>query len=127
MKTAGTSWLEAMRLVAMKDAAFYREIHRYALERFGDATKLYKVTTDLAKIPEVDLLNATQLAELFTNDDARQLIHITYGYILTARTGDGGALFSERLYGLWRRYDAEYRLLLQNHIGKHLSLLYSDL
>jgi len=127
LKTAGTSWLEAMRLVAMKDAAFYREIHRYTLSRFGDATKLYKVTTDLAKIPDVDSLNAALLPELFTNDDARQLIHITYGHILTARADDGGTLFSERLYGLWRRYDAEYRLLLKNHIGKHLSLLYSEL
>ncbi len=125
LKTAGTSWLEAMRLVAMKDARLYREIHLYALEKFGEATKHYKVSTDLSNIPGADTLNDAELPELFANDDARQLIHITYGYILTAKADDGGALFSDRLYSLWREHDTEYRRLLREHIGKHLVLLYS--
>jgi tagaturonate epimerase len=125
LKTAGTNWLEAMRLVAMKDARLYREIHHYAIIKFSEAAKLYKVTTDLANIPEVDSLSDEQLPALFSNNDARQLIHITYGYILTAKSGDGSALFSEALYRLWRQYVSEYRSLLKEHIGKHLALLFS--
>ena len=124
LKTAGTSWLEAMKLVAIKDPALYREIHRFALGRFAEATKLYHVTTDLNKIPDVDALRDEELPELFSNNDARQLIHITYGYILTEKSGDGSTLFAQRLYKLWRMHYAEYRTLLRAHIGRHLALLY---
>ncbi len=127
LKTAGTSWLEAMRLVAMKDARLYREIHHYALEKFSDATKLYKVSADLSNMPKIDTLSDAALPMLFSNNDARQLIHITYGHILTAKTDNGNPMFSEKLYHLWREHDAEYRRLLREHIGKHLVLLYSGI
>ena len=52
LKTAGTNWLEAMKLVAMKDPQLYREVHAYALTAFKAATAYYHVTTQLSRIPQ---------------------------------------------------------------------------
>jgi hypothetical protein len=65
VKTAGTNWLEAMRVVALTDPALYREIHKYAIEAFEEARKYYHVTTDLKKIPNVDKIADKELPELF--------------------------------------------------------------
>lgn len=118
VKTAGTNWLEAMKLIAIKDPALYREVHKYALSVFDEATKYYHVTTDLTKIPCVDCLSDEQLPDLFKNNDSRQLIHITYGLILNEKK-DGEYVFKDRLYKTWRENRDLYAQLLENHIGHH--------
>lgn len=127
VKTAGTNWLEAMRVVAMADPALYREIHKYALTVFAQATKYYHVTTDLTRIPDVDTLSDAELAELFKQNDARQLIHITYGLILNEKNADGSCRFRDKLYYLWRENAQLYADMLETHIGRHLQLLYSEI
>lgn len=123
LKTAGTNWLEAMKLVAMKDPSLYREVHRFALGAFSEATKYYHVTTDLSKIPDIDTLDDAQLVGLFSMNDARQLIHITYGLILNAKDSSGASLFRDRLYRLWRTYREDCARLLHEHIGNHLKAI----
>ncbi|MFH0993324.1 MAG: tagaturonate epimerase family protein [bacterium] len=125
VKTAGTNWLEAMKVVAAVDPTLYREIHVFALAVFPEAKKFYHVTTDLSRIPALMELSDADLPGLFTQNDARQLIHITYGFILNAKNADGSSRFKDRLYRLWRNHDVEYSDALYGHIGKHLSLLYS--
>jgi len=124
LKTAGTNWLEAMKLVAMKDPDLYREVHTYALEVFEQATKYYHVTTCLDCIPNVYNMADIELPQLFTQNDARQLIHITYGLILNAKLPDDSYRFRNRLYKLWNENAKTYSDLLYKHIGKHLELLY---
>jgi hypothetical protein len=123
VKTAGTNWLEAMRVVAAADPALYREVHRYALSAFSEAAQYYHVTTDLSKIPAVDTLKDGDLPSLFENNDARQLIHITYGLILSRKNAGGSFTFRDRLYKLWRDREAAYTDALVKHIGKHIQLL----
>ena len=126
LKTAGTNWLEAMKVIAEHEPALYREIHQYALdEAFAKASAYYHVTTNLANIPALSTLTDAQLPELFANNDARQLIHITYGLILNEKNPDGTDRFRGRLYRAWRVYAEEYAGNLEKHIGKHLELLYS--
>ena len=123
VKTAGTNWLEAMRVVALTDPALYREVHKYALEAFEEARKNYHVTTDLKKIPNVDKLADKELPGLFEQNDSRQLIHITYGLILNKKNADGSYTFKDRLYKLWKDREEDYTQALVKHIGKHLTLL----
>ncbi len=125
VKTAGTNWLEAMKVVAAVDPSLYREIHAFAIASFPEAKKFYHVTTDLSRIRPLDQISDSELPGLFAENDARQLIHITYGFILNAKNADGSSRFRERLYHLWRNHDEEYADALYGHIGKHLSLLYS--
>ena len=89
--------------------------------------KYYHVTTDLSKIPALDTLRDDELPELFTQNDARQLIHITYGLILSERNADGSFRFRDRLYRLWRDHDALYAEKLDEHLTRHLELLYSEI
>ncbi|MHC6201713.1 tagaturonate epimerase family protein [Breznakiellaceae bacterium SP9] len=124
IKTAGTNWLEAMRTVALVDPALYREIHEYARSSaFEEARKYYHVTTDLHKIPDIKTLKDSELPDLFNNNDSRQLIHITYGLILSKKNADGSFTFKDRLYKLWKTHRAIYTEALVKHIGKHLDLL----
>lgn len=127
LKTAGTNWLEAMKLVSIKAPALYREIHAFALEAFSEAAKYYHVTTDLSRIPPLSALRDEQLPALFDQNDARQLIHITYGLILQAKNEDDSSRFRTRLYGLWRAYSEDYAKMLHAHIGHHLQQLYSQI
>lgn len=123
VKTAGTNWLEAMRVVAMVDPKLYREVHAYALEAFDEATKYYHVTTDLTKIPPLSEVSDAQLPEYFDWNDARQLIHITYGLILSRKNADGSFTFRDKLYRLWQENESTYTAALMRHIGRHLDLL----
>ena len=123
IKTAGTNWLEAMRVVATANPALYREVHQFALSAFSEAKKYYHVTTDLSNIPDISTLNDEELVKLFENNDARQLIHITYGQILSQKNDNGSFVFKDRLYKILRKHEEEYRNALVKHIGKHLELL----
>ncbi|MCR3906367.1 MAG: tagaturonate epimerase family protein [Tenericutes bacterium] len=127
VKTAGTNWLEAMRAVSAVDAKLYREIHKYALSMFDEAQKFYHVTTDLTKIPNIDDLKDEELVDLFKQNDARQLIHITYGFILSAKNEQDEYMFKTKLYNLWHQKAEVYAKMLYEHIGKHLELLYSGI
>lgn len=123
VKTAGTSWLEAMRVVALVDPSLYREIHQYALSVFEEAAAYYHVTPDLTRLPEVDALKDEEVPGLLDDDDARQLIHITYGLILNKKNPDGTYTFKDLLYRLWKNHAGLYAEKLASHIGKHLTLL----
>ena len=123
VKTAGTNWLEAMRVIAIVDPKFYREVHAYALEAFDEATKYYHVTTDLNKVPALDTMSDEDLPKYFDMNDARQLIHITYGLILSRKNADGSFTYRDKLYSLWREHEAVYTDALVRHIGRHLDLL----
>jgi len=89
IKTAGTSFLEAVKVVARKNPSLYRQLHRFALERFERDRASYHVTTDISRIPDVDKIPDDKLENLLEHPDSRQLIHITYGSILTAKDREG--------------------------------------
>ena len=114
LKTAGTSWLEAMRVVSVSDPGLYRDVHRFALESFAGARKYYHVSAEASNIPSLDSLGDTELPSLFDISDARQLIHITYGFILNDPE------LRPRLFGLWRRERQAYSDALYAHIGRHV-------
>ena len=123
VKTAGTNYLEALKLVALKDAQLYREIHTHALERFSDATNFYHVTTDLSAIKPLCEVSDAELPTYLRDNNARQLLHITFGYILQDKDEKGSFLFKDRLYTLLSDEEDAYKDLLAQHIGKHLELL----
>jgi len=125
IKTAGTSWLEEVKVVAMKDPALYREIHRFALENFEKDRASYNLTTNLSRIPDIDTITDDELLNLFKQNDSRQLIHITYGSILRAKDDEGKYIFKDRIYKILFKYEEDHYRELSNHIKRHLELLIS--
>ncbi|MBP1155037.1 MULTISPECIES: tagaturonate epimerase family protein [unclassified Paenibacillus] len=124
VKTAGTNWLEAVRTVAKVKPSLYRRMHQYALEHFEEAAAYYHVTTDISKIVPLDQVADAELADTYMNEDnARQLIHITYGILLQAKDAQGGSLFKDEFYRTLSEQEEAYEQSLISHIGKHLELL----
>ncbi len=122
-KTAGTAWLEEVKVVAMKDPALYREIHRFALKNFEKDRASYNLTTDLSRIPDIDTIADDELVNLFKQNDSRQLIHITYGSILRAKNDEEKYIFKDRIYKILFEYEEDHYRELSNHIKRHLELL----
>src|SRR5699024_4847684 len=44
VKTAGTNWLEALRVLAVKTPEFYRRIHQFVLNNYDKAMAYYHIT-----------------------------------------------------------------------------------
>lgn len=117
VKTAGTSWLEAMGIVAKNDPKLFRDCWELALKAFPEALCYYHITSDPSTLPPISSVSDAELPVLFKDDTARQLIHITYGQLLNAPT------LRNRLFSLWDRDAADYASALVSHLGKHLTLL----
>jgi hypothetical protein len=123
LKTAGTSWLEAVRLIASVSPTLYRRMHQFALSIFNEASKLYHVTTDRNRIPRLEGLQNQELPSLLDQDDSRQLLHITYGYLLNAKDENGRNLFRDEFNHILTEHENDYWFLIERHIEKHLKAL----
>ena len=123
LKTAGTCWLEAMRLVALRNPSIYRAMHRYALSKFKEASKDYPMTPDLSQIPNLQELNDQELPRLLDQEDSRQLLFITSGYLLHAEDRARKNLFRDNLYHTLTQYEEEYWSLLEKRIENHLNTI----
>ncbi len=123
VKTAGTNWLEAVRVIIEADPALYREMHAFALTQLSEAKKYYHISADPARIPGLDSLSDDGLRALMDQNDARQVIHITYGLILQAKDANGKYVFRDRIYQCLTANENLYYLKLESHIGKHLQKL----
>ena len=117
LKTAGTSWLEAVRCIAIKNPSFYRKLHKKAFYHYDEATKYYHITADISKIKNIDDVKDDELKDYLDKDESRQLIHITYGGLL-----NDPEIRSDFFRILDENEDFHYELL-EKHIGKHIELL----
>lgn len=123
LKTAGTNWLEAVRTVARVNPGLYRRMHAYAAEHVEEALKYYHITADFGKVKPLGDVPDAELPEYMNENNARQLIHITYGLLLTAKDTAGAPLFRDEFYATLQANEDAYEAALVAHIGKHLELL----
>ncbi len=112
LKTAGTSYLEALRAVAQVDPPLFRLILAYARERYAVDRATYHVSADVGRVPAPESLADDDLPALLDQFDARQVLHVTFGSVLER--------FGERLKGTLRAYAEVYYGLLETHFEKHL-------
>jgi len=86
VKTAGTSYLEAVRAIAKTDERLFREICACAREHYEQDRKTYHVSADLANVPpEHEVRRLDALVEMYlAADDGSQVLHVTYGTVLNA-------------------------------------------
>jgi hypothetical protein len=117
IKTPGTNWLQAVEVIAQQESAFFRKLYAYALEVFPIAKQYYHITPNMDNLPNLDEMNDEQLPSIFTNNDARQVVHVTYGEILR------NPEFKDQIYSTLNEHIEAYWLSLEKHIGKHLELL----
>jgi hypothetical protein len=118
LKTAGTSYLEALRTIAAVDADLFREIYLFARQHFETDKVSYHVSArlDCAPLPE-DVHDCTTLLDQF---DARQILHIAFGSVLTGRVADGNYRFRDRFISMLRDHAEMYANNLERHFIRHL-------
>jgi hypothetical protein len=123
VKTAGTNWLEAVRMIAKVNPSLYRSMHKYALEHFEEAKKYYHVTTDINAIKNIDEVVDSDLPNYMNDNNTRQLLHITYGLLLQKKDHEANHLFKDDIYKTLIENEDKYEQTLINHIGRHINLL----
>ena len=113
LKTAGTSYLEALRVAAQVEPALFRQILAYAIERYPEDRATYHVSAELAKIPAPDNLIDSRLSALLDQFDARQVLHVTFGSMLDR--------FGEEILRVLAAHEEAHYAALEVHFDKHLS------
>ena len=111
LKTAGTSWAEALRVIAHNDPDLMREVLALALDSFEANRKSYHLSCDPTKIPTDP--TDDQVAQLMDRVDSRQVLHVGYGAILEA--------FGPRMYQVWNDNEEEHYRIIADHFVKHLT------
>ncbi len=121
LKTAGTSYLEALRAIARVRPALFREILAFALERYDEDRATYHVSADPTKVPRPDQLADEELDTILDQFDGRQVLHVTFGSVLTSQRADGSYRFRDRLLDALRSDEEAYYAALETHFDRHLS------
>ena len=122
LKTAGTYYLEELKVIAKYDPDLFGEIYHFSLAQFQNDRDTYEISTGLINIPDVSNASNMEIVDLLDgssgNESLRQMLHVTYGSVLTAETEEGSLRFADRCLAiLQKEYDA-YFDTLYSHIKK---------
>jgi hypothetical protein len=120
LNTAGTSYLEALRTIAALDPALFSEIYAFARERYDEDRASYHVSARLEAAPLPHEIAAADLPVLLDQFDAREILHVTFGSVLTARDPAGEPRFAGRLLRRLRAAPEAYAANLEAHFRRHL-------
>ena len=113
LKTAGTSYLEALRAIAGIDPAFFREILDLARGRYETDRATYHVSASLSNVPAPQDVSDADLPGLLDRFDAREVLHVTFGSALD--------LFGGRLLAVLRANEEAHYARLEAHFRRHLA------
>jgi hypothetical protein len=110
LKTAGTSWIEALRVVARHEFDLLREILQLSLTSFEENRHSYHLSCDPGKIPTHP--SDDQLDELVTAIDSRQVMHVGYGAALEK--------FGQEIRQTLGDHEEELYEIMHQHFLKHV-------
>ncbi len=129
VKTAGTSYLEALRVVALTDEALFRAVVQFARDHYDHDKATYHVSATLSATPEPADLPVATLIEQYLGVWAevpdgqgfvapgRQILHCTFGSTLT------DPVLGPAIRGTLERHPERYTEILADHFARHLQAL----
>ena len=115
VKTAGTSYLVALEVIARNDPSFFREIMQLSLSAFASDKQSYHISADPARIPPLDTVSDDDLAQLVAKHDSRQLLHVGFGSVLSE--------LGDELNEILASHEQEHYASLARHLARHLQKL----
>ena len=110
VKTAGTSYLEALRVLAEREPDLFMQIYSLGRERYETDRRTYHVSATLEMLPK-----DSDLPSLLNDFHAREVLHVTFGSAL--------AEFGAQIKSALVKHADAYRVGIERHFAKHLSLL----
>ncbi|QDU55892.1 tagaturonate epimerase family protein [Aeoliella mucimassa] len=129
VKTAGTSYLEALRVAAHKDPAFFREVVDFSRNHFDEDKATYHVSAEVATLPPSAELDDTKLEQVYLErwcdvpagrgfvEPGRQVLHCTFGSVVT------DSKLGPQLTALLTEHADVYTEILREHFVRHLHAL----
>ena len=120
LKTAGTSYLEALRTLARVDSPLFREILAFAIEHYEQDKASYHVSARIDRMLTPGALSDEQLPAALDQFDTRQALHVTFGTVMTQRTSFGALRFRDRIYQAATLYEEEHYAALRSHFVRHM-------
>ncbi len=130
VKTAGTSYLEALRVVARHDEALFRRIIEFARARYETDKATYHVSATVGSVPAAhEFADRVELErvylELWSDVPAgrgftapgRQILHCTFGSVLTDEQ------FGPLVRDVVKQHADTYTEVLSDHFNRHLEAL----
>lgn len=113
LKTAGTSYLEALRAISQVEPAFFREILNLARECYDEDRATYHVSADVRKVPDPKNVMDDDLERILDTFDGREVLHVTFGSVLDR--------FSDRLRAVLDANEVVHYDVLASHFRRHLA------
>jgi hypothetical protein len=113
LKTAGTSYLEALRVLARGAPALFRTLAAFARGCYTADRATYHVSAELSDWPDLDRLEDADLPALLDRDPTRQILHVTFGSVLRRYGGE--------LKAALRARRDDYAAALEAHFVRHLA------
>ncbi len=124
LKTAGTNYLEALRVVVRVDKNLFGEIAAFAAGRFAQDKQSYHISATDAGVAALAKTAAADYEKVYLNETTgRQLLHVTFGSTLTIGQTAQGRLFKDAILEILQKNAALHSELLVKHLGEHLRLL----
>ncbi len=115
LKTAGTSYLEALRAIGQVNPGLFRDIVAFARERYPIDRATYHVSAEVDRMPSLASLADDRLTSLLDDFHAREILHVTFGSVL--HYPDFRAPFFESL----KKNEEIYYQMLEKHFGRHFA------
>lgn len=111
LKTAGTSWIEALRVVARREPELILEILRLSLASFEENRHSYHLSCDPGRIPANP--SHDELDDLVTAVDSRQVMHVGYGAALE--------VYGAEIRQVLDDHEDDLYEIMEQHFIKHLT------
>ncbi len=113
LKTAGTSYLEALRVIAATEPKLFRDILDLAVGHYETDRATYHVSAEIERVPDPAGVPEERLADYLEAFDARQVLHVTYGRVL--------AMYGDAIRAALRQHEEAYYTVLETHFRRHLA------
>ncbi|MCL6473429.1 MAG: tagaturonate epimerase family protein [Firmicutes bacterium] len=114
VKTSGTSWLQAVQLIAQTDPTLFTELYRFCLLHLEESKQAYQVSLSAGQLPPMP---PSDLGDFLARPSVRQLFHISYGVLLEEA--------GREIRSLLHAHEQEHYRLVAEHIERHLQALQS--
>ena len=122
VKTAGTNWLEALKVIAKVDPDLMRDIYKFSFENLDDVKPFYVFHADQTNSPKPETITNENVMSLLIDDNPRQVLHTMYGSILNYQQSFK-YVYRDRVFKILKDHQDEYDDFLNRHIAEHLDLL----
>lgn len=113
VKTSGTSWLQAIDLIAEVDVQLFTHLYQLCLRHLEESKQAYEVSLVPEQFPPQP--PKEQVSQFVAQPHVRQLFHISYGALLEEAGRD--------IHAVLHAHEVEHVQRVQEHIERHLQPL----